>query len=348
MQLRGRWSTYRPLLAIDEHVCDFDIQPNGAVWLGICRVQNGRLLSVLGLMLLNPDSWDRYDLLNFGVDPQVGIFRGMSCAANNRLWFLLDYRLCMFDGESMHILTPGTHGMPPELGFEPRLVADRQGGVWLSMQKYGAAYYREGEWRVFNRRNTVLDGFVTSITIDKTDKVWLATRANRNVSIFTYDGVNWERVVRISPQHAREEVGSMLVDDERNLWIGWKHHMRDSRSGLWMLDSDCKIHMIFTKRNSNLTTTDMGTMTTDQQGRLWVAGYGVTIFENGSSRCWITIQPDQIAKPGSRARELRISTSGDQLAMTFLGGNPKMDNMGRIWMLAKGGIAEFEEIPPQQ
>ncbi len=186
-----------------------------------------------------------------------------------------------------------------------KITDDRDGNIWISTNR-GLWEYVVGtsEWRVYRHDNMNLSSlysdFLTDIlpdpdTRDKT--IWIGTRAGLNKLVFSREGLPTMHRVTI-PDSIGSAGSSIFVSDLH----------RDRQGRLWVSTLGDGLYCMLSGRNENeipafqnFNTTNVGfhnneleSILEDDNGNLWIGGYGISKFDPESISVTLYTERDNL------------------------------------------------------
>jgi ligand-binding sensor domain-containing protein len=234
--------------------------------------------------------------------------------------------------------------------FNPnQMLRDRNGGLWIGTSDRGLLHVHRGRTDLFARSDGLSGDFINGFFEDREGNIWVATANGldrfRDVAIPT---------ISVKQGLSTATVVSVLAARDGSVWLATLDGLNK-----WY---DSRI-TIYRQGNSGLPSSALGSLSEDDQGRIWVSTRsGVTYFETGR---FIPVSgvPAGVVHSiaGNNAGNLWISE--DQGLFRLLGGSVveriPWSRMGRtdyglalfpdplqdgIWLgFFRGGVAYFKD-----
>lgn len=94
------------------------------------------------------------------------------------------------------------------------LIATSDGGLWISFNPSGLAFFKDGELRVFSRADEIPQSHVYCFAQDLDGRIWAGT----HTGIAQFDGARWVDF-RSQVDLTNDRVWTMFVDGDGTLWV---------------------------------------------------------------------------------------------------------------------------------
>lgn len=210
------------------------------------------------------------------------------------LWIGAAGGFCTYSIKQQQWATPAQPALPDASVYAIRISSNSSLCV-ATNQGLAIAPVNTDQWQVFQTDNSqLLDNQVYALATDDNDVLWIGTNSGVNQLNLTSD--SWLSYTNANsttasgePALANEQTRALVLQNESALWVSFSNGSM-SRFRLDSLQWDVM---------QGLPANDMGSLTFDQQGRLWAAsqGGGVTwLFLDGSSAGF-----EQVFTGGSQA-----------------------------------------------
>lgn len=232
-------------------------------------------------------------------------FLGMASGRNGTLWIITKERVRQYSGRRLVGEWPGTgtaFGV-----WQAR--EDSQGGLWIGTMDHGV--YRltpDGAWRHLSRDNGLPSNMVRSVFEDREGSIWVGTDGGGLVCLRPQLFQVWGRA-RGLPE---DTIMSIAIDKQERVYIGM------FKEGVVCLEGKT-IRRLCLPGSTDPWTGTATAMLVDKQGRLWVGGEGIHVFDGDKHR---TFSPKQM---------------GHHTVSLFL-----EDSRGQVWIGAYKGVYRFD------
>ena len=135
---------------------------------------------------------------------------------------------------------------------------DARSGLWIGLNSGGVNYWRDGRLQTFGTAQGLLNLYVRSVLVDRTQKVWAGTYGG----LFQFQGDQFERAPLSEQINA--EVSVIFEDRAGRIWVGTQGGLAVWDGGQWQN---------FTTRDG-LAANDVRALAEDADGNLWIGTGG--------------------------------------------------------------------------
>ena len=184
---------------------------------------------------------------------------------------------------------------------------DARGGLWIGLNSGGVKYWRDDRLQTFGAAQGLLNLYVRSVLVDRTQKIWAGTYGG----LFQWQGDQFQRAPQSEQINA--EVSVIFEDRAGRIWVGTQAGLAVWDGGQWQT---------FTTRDG-LTANDVRALAEDAEGNLWIgSGGGLNCLRDGR---FTAVQPAD-------------APSGETIASLFV------DAQNVLWIGTDGnGLARLSQ-----
>ncbi len=215
----------------------------------------------------------------------------------------------LFDGIKWSTL-PDRNFSSTTYDIADAVIRDRQGNIWMSLRKDGAARWDGNGWTTFNTRNSAIaSDWSTCFTLDSLGFLWCGTING----LCRFNGRQW-RSFDMSDGLPDIYITDLLTDRQGNIWI------ITSYGGLSCLTAEAiatfqeppvynpDIELKFYDKVDGLVSNSVLCVAVDKQGNKWFgANDGISRFDGS---VWTTFRPDSSIRKDNYCRDIAVDTDG--------------------------------------
>lgn len=169
------------------------------------------------------------------------------------LWLTTNVGVARMDASGMHLFGAES-GFPR--GFYRAMVADQDGGVWISADGVGVVHWHDGKVEILDTSRGLPNNAVYSLAIDHAGTIWAGTQAGPA----RYREGRFERDPRLAALDSKR-IFSLLGDRDGSLWLA------PLGIGICRLT---KVHLECENKINGLSGETVRSMFEDNEGNLWM------------------------------------------------------------------------------
>ena len=214
----------------------------------------------------------------------------------------------------------------PWAGNEPMYsVFEDTGGIfWMGGNGVGRWNSATGQFTGFwNWQNSNLDSSGHHAITKRTGTIWVGSGGS---GVYWFDGVNWNHVT-LSPSgynYSFNNVYTMSVDTENNLWVGSEYGLRKFVAG------DNSTFTMYDTSNSPLPSAMILDVEADPSGGIWIGTAAGLVRFDGTN--WMIYNQANTGMPGIVVADVARRSSDGLIAIA--------SNQGSTWPYT-GGVSTF-------
>ncbi|GAB1371874.1 hypothetical protein MASR1M45_19360 [Candidatus Kapaibacterium sp.] len=191
------------------------------------------------------------------------------------LWLVSWNGIAKYDGEKLNII-PNTDIGISQNEHGSSVVIDKNGLVWIGMNKDGIASYNGENWKLYNYKNSDFPEYeygVWDIAVDPINKLWLSVPG---VGIVSFDGSTWSLLALTNSGLPSNKIFELKYDHRSILWIGSYDGFIEYDGFKWSL---------YTTTNSGIIDNLVYTFSIDKSNKIWMStSKGIVVKDNND---WI-------------------------------------------------------------
>lgn len=339
LTLRKFIYTIKPNLNFD--VIAIDINNKGEIWAAGNR----------GFAKFYNDNWIFYNAI---IDSAVYNTYWVLCHKDENIYFTCDLGLIKFDGINQELLLPGVGKQPESTN---RVIAGKDGTIWLGTQSSGAININNGIWNNFNTSYGLPSNYVLTVIVDKNNQKWFGT----NAGLVKFDGSAWRVYNKFNSPLLSNSIRVLRTDSNNSLWIG------TGNSGAAKFDGTN--WELFTKDNSGIADNIIKCIAIEKDTVWFGTTNGISCFNKG---LWKTYDAGSSGLLYNSIRDIAIDYNGvkwivpsdNSTIISYDGKTWKyftpgangwpntrinccfVDNQNRKWFGCANGIIVYDDVTP--
>ncbi len=287
------------------------IDDQGNKWIG----KNGN-----GIVKINNKTND-IEYVYSPLSREDGIIRSISQDQHGNMWFGTEKGILLYENNQFkHIRKNNYSGFGLNDNAIYCIKKDNQGNMWVGTYFGGINTFYEisSQFRYYNvsyNSKGLNASAIRQIIEDKDHYIWIASEDG---GLYKYDPQQDYFKKFTHKSIATENIHSIQIDADRNLWIGTFMH------GLVKYNLNSGQSSLYNIRNSNIPENSIFSLYIDHEGRLWIGtSSGLAYYDRGSNKI-------------ERIRHDALDNS----FVYYLTG----DNSGNIWIgLRAGGLIKYDK-----
>ena len=171
----------------------------------------------------------------------------MQIGQDGTIWYGTENGIASFNGSDWETYKTGTGLLPG--GAVSEIEIDLHGNIWISITNAitgNLMMFDGAEWTLMDTTSDIFEGAaITCIRTKKNGELWFGTH---HKGLIKYDGLTWEKFLTNNSAIPINQIVSIAVGPEDNLWMG-------SRKGLTKVISSPSSNLIPTEESISVQVT---------------------------------------------------------------------------------------------
>jgi ligand-binding sensor domain-containing protein len=186
---------------------------------------------------------------------------------------------------------------------------DNSNNLWLGTWGFGLVQYKNNEWNVFNKRNSILPSdAVGYLYKDKYNNIWVNTPLDSGYIKINDD--QWTRITLENSGLPSPHCGNIVMDIDNNYWIG------SLDSGL--IKYDGSNWTTYNLVNGRFPTNSVEIIKPDAYGNVWISNYNTLIKFDGTN--WTEYNYQNSGLPDSHIKDIYVNSLDNLFIGTYSAG----------------------------